>query len=1024
MSNPPLCRLVLPDARAARRAARRRSVAVATIAAGALTLLGYWEMETSSLQARSFSWLAQALRYDLQPGAGEPVPMSAAGPFDQRMGYTRIPDFAQRLNGASFQVELQARPSASMRRAAQFGIFPIYREKTQAGLALLGCDGSLISSYAYPRHAYPGFQAVPPVVVRSLLFIENRELLDPRYPQRNPAVEWDRLGHAALHQALRILMPGRPPGGSTLATQMEKYRHSPGGRTESMREKVRQMASASLRAYLQGNQTLATRQQIVVDYLNTIPLSATVGVGEVFGLGDGLWAWYGADFERVNLLLMNEPGTSAELREQARAYRQALSLLVAQRRPSALLNHDRERLADLTDSYARLLARDGIISTALRDATLQARGLPEAGLGGLAVEMEGKLSATLRTRLAGMLGTDGVYDLDRLDLEVETPLLTPLQMQVADALKRLNHPAAARAAGLSEARLLQQGDPAGVTYSFILMERSERGNLVRVQADSTDEPFDVNEQAKLDLGSSAKLRTLVTYLELVAEMHGRYARLSPDALAVVRAARTDPLTRWAADYLEGARDRSLHAMLEAAMERRYAASPWELFFTGGGLHRFANFEPKDDERIMSVREALRHSVNLPFVRLMRDMVQHFMAGNPQSGTQQAQLQRMQYLTRFADQEGQSFLRRYYAKYRGLPADLALDRMARGMRPSPARLAAAFRSVAPHADMEALDAFLKRHLRHGAPRDAGALFQRYAPARHTLNDRAYIARMHPLELWTVAFLLQQPRATLAQAVAASREARLSAYEWLFRTQQMRAQDSRIYTMREAEAFQALHQRWQRLGYPFDRLVASYATALGSSADRPSALAELMGILVNDGLRIGTVRIDALHFAAGTPFETRFVPRAGRGERVLVPEVARVVRAALADVVAHGTARRLGAALPLADGSTLPFGGKTGTGDHRFETYSPNGTLVSSRAVSRAATFAFTIGERYFGTVTAYVMGEPANRYRFTSSLPVQVLKVLSPLLSRHLGSACMAPPASGRMTRIDADTRTAEAPAPG
>ena len=34
-----------------------------------------------------------------------------------------------------------------------------------------------------------------------------------------------------------------------------------------------------------------------------------------------------------------------------------------------------------------------------------------------------------------------------------------------------------------------------------------------------------------------------------------------------------------------------------------------------------------------------------------------------------------------------------------------------------------------------------------------------------------------------------------------------------------------------------------------------------ADRPAALAELMGIVVNDGIRRPTVRIDELRFAAG-------------------------------------------------------------------------------------------------------------------------------------------------------------------
>jgi hypothetical protein len=36
----------------------------------------------------------------------------------------------------------------------------------------------------------------------------------------------------------------------------------------------------------------------VLDYLNTVPLSAKPGYGEVNGLGDGMWVWYGRDFER------------------------------------------------------------------------------------------------------------------------------------------------------------------------------------------------------------------------------------------------------------------------------------------------------------------------------------------------------------------------------------------------------------------------------------------------------------------------------------------------------------------------------------------------------------------------------------------------------------------------------------------------------------------------------------------------------------------------------------------------------
>ena len=63
-----------------------------------------------------------------------------------------------------------------------------------------------------------------------------------------------------------------------------------------------------------------------------------------------------------------------------------------------------------------------------------------------------------------------------------------------------------------------------------------------------------------------------------------------------------------------------------------------------------------------------------------------------------------------------------------------------------------------------------------------------------------------------------------------------------------------------------------------------------------------------------------------------------ERVLAPQIAATLRSALLTVVEHGTARRLGPTLALSDGSTLAFGGKTGTGDNRFEVFAPGGRLV--------------------------------------------------------------------------------------
>ena len=91
-------------------------------------------------------------------------------------------------------------------------------------------------------------------------------------------------------------------------------------------------------------------------------------------------------------------------------------------------------------------------------------------------------------------------------------------------MQRLADPNFLRASGMIGKNLLGDGDPSKVTWSFVLYERGEDRNYVRIHADSLNKPFDINSGAKLQLGSTAKLRTLVTYLEIMADLHWR---LSP-----------------------------------------------------------------------------------------------------------------------------------------------------------------------------------------------------------------------------------------------------------------------------------------------------------------------------------------------------------------------------------------------------------------------------------------------------------------------------------------------------------------
>lgn len=971
--------------------------------------LGYGELQTSAVQARYLSRLGGRLGFRMEPGpaAANSLRYPGAGPYDLRLGYALVPRYIARLSRHGYAVEAQARISPEFRQVVDWGLFPVYREKDQAGLLIVDDHGRTAYSSRYPEWIFDSFSSIPPLVVVSLLFIENRELLSPTAVTSNPAIEWDRLAKASMDLILGAVREDehKSAGASTLATQLEKYRHSAGGVTASVTEKLRQMGTASLRAYLDGEQTLAARRRIVLSYVNTVPLSARAGYGEVNGLGDGLWAWYGTTLERLCQVLGARPRRgSAAAREQARLYKQALSLFIAQRRPSYYLRNA-DSLDRLTNVYLGLLAGGGVIAPELRDAArrvvLKLADSPAPAAGFAA----NKGINAVRGRLAAMLGVPRFYDLDRIDMTATSTLDLPVQRAVTKLLRDLSRPDHAKAAGLYGHRLLSpRDDLAPIVYSFTLLERSRHGNAVRIQTDNYDQPFDINEGVKLELGSTAKLRTLVTYLDVIRELHQRYAGLSPRKRAAGQVPRRNVLARWALAWLGSARDTSLQAMLEAAMDRQYSANPHEGFFTGGGRHVFSNFTRKDDGRVVSVREALQDSVNLVFVRIMRDIERYYMWRSPDSAAVLLEdgdaALRAAYLAKFADREGSEFLRRFHRKYRGkAPAD-ALDTLLTGVRLTPAKLAVIYNSVEAAPGLSGFRKLFERYLPASklGDDDLEDLLQKYTPQRYSLADRGYIARVHPLELWVLGYLSGHPGVGIDEVLAASAEERQEVYRWLFRTRHKNAQDRRIRYLLEIEAFSEILLDWKRTGYPFDSLVPSYATALGSSADRPAALAELMGIIVNDGMRYPTVRVERVHLAEGTPYEALLGRCTVAGERVLAPEVARAARNALLGVVHGGTARRLGAPFVRADGTAIPMGGKTGTGDNRFDVFGRGGALVQSRVVSRTATFVFFIGERFYGTLTAYVAGPSAGHYRFTSALPVQILKALAPTLAPMVAAA--------------------------
>jgi membrane peptidoglycan carboxypeptidase len=975
------------------------------------------EARTSYLQSRFFTWFDSGVHYAVAPGTSPSIRFPQPGPRDVRLGYAALPTVIPSLEAHQFQIVRQAQWSPRLDWFVDHGGYTLYRPKLRTGLHIFDRSGLQLFAAKYPQRLYTRFHDIPPLVANSLMFIEDRELLNPQNPLRDPAVVWNRFFLAAGGRIAGIINHRWQRGGaSTLATQIVKFSDSPGGRTDDIGEKFRQMVTAAAGAYLNGPDTTAARQRILVTYLDSTPLASSPGFGEVIGIPEALWVWYGTDFADADRVLTQPATTPQAQARQGEVYRQMLSLILAGQRPAYYLVQDRAALAKLTDAYLRELANAGVISAALRDAalgsTLQFRTeLPPPPQFSF---VDHKAADLLQTELLSLLHVQGLWSLDRYDLTAYSSIDESAQQRVEDVLTRLGDPAYDQSLGLVGHLMLRSSDkPALINWSFVLYERGADANYLRIQADSLNQPFDINSGAKLQLGSTAKLRTVISYLNIMVALHRQLADLPAPQLRQIAASAPDVLTRWAAGYLAGTSDRDLQPMLDAAMQRKYSAAP-VTFFTGGGENAFANFEPWENSLLPTVEFAFENSINCAFVRIMRDVRDYYIA---QSGVDETKLladphdpARTVYLQRFAEQEGRGYLFKFYMSYRGLNPGQALDQLVSHTKPLASHVADLFLAVNPNASPAEMTAFLQTHL----PRPAFAeldqerlahLYVQFADSKFSLNDEAYIAGVHPLEIWLVGYLRTHPGADWDKVAAASPAAIQQSYVWLFKPGKTFQQNVRIVTLLEQDAFQRIWQDWRRQGYPFDHLVPSLGTAIGASGDRPDALANLMGIILNGGVQLPTVNLDRLNFADGTPYQTDFAAKPNP-QRVLNPAVVATVRQALLGVVHNGTASAVSGAYQAPDGRLLLVGGKTGSGDNRYHIYGPGGVPLGERVVDRTATFVFFIGNRFYGTVTAYVPGPPAGNFTFDSAMSVQLLKALKPQLDPLLWPAPGVPAKGG------------------
>ena len=90
-----------------------------------------FEFRHAWFQSNWISEYASQLRYQPVEGQSDAIHFPESGPFDQRLGYSLIPQFQPRLQREGFQITRQMRFSPELMEYAGRGLYVPYDEKTR-----------------------------------------------------------------------------------------------------------------------------------------------------------------------------------------------------------------------------------------------------------------------------------------------------------------------------------------------------------------------------------------------------------------------------------------------------------------------------------------------------------------------------------------------------------------------------------------------------------------------------------------------------------------------------------------------------------------------------------------------------------------------------------------------------------------------------------------------------------------------------------------------------------------------------
>src|ERR1041384_1076838 len=100
-----------------------------------------------------------------------------------RRVFYKLPGFQTRLTSQGYKIAEQARQSETMLTLLEHGVSPPYSERPDTGLEIRGIDGSSLFRYGQSEFLFGKIDTIPPLIVKTLLFLENRDIDRPATPR-------------------------------------------------------------------------------------------------------------------------------------------------------------------------------------------------------------------------------------------------------------------------------------------------------------------------------------------------------------------------------------------------------------------------------------------------------------------------------------------------------------------------------------------------------------------------------------------------------------------------------------------------------------------------------------------------------------------------------------------------------------------------------------------------------------------------------------------------------------------------